>query len=221
MNKMNSRKNINRMGKRAATAAGLLAVLALAAGCGSARPSKYYQLTIPADSSAPAADPNPYPVTLLIGRITAPELYREDAIVYSSNGETMGTYEYHRWVEPLTQMVPEILLRDLRASGHYRSVALLRSDIHGDFLLHGHIYDFKEVEKGTGLARVTMEMELRNLKTGTTVWSHFYTHDEQGAGKTLDAVVEALDKNLQRGVAEFRASLDEYFTAHPPVQSAP
>jgi hypothetical protein len=77
------------------------------------------------------------------------------------------------------------------------------------------------VEKGTGLARVTMEMELRNLKTGTTVWSHFYTHDEQGAGKTLDAVVEALDKNLQRGVAEFRASLDEYFTAHPPVQSAP
>jgi ABC-type uncharacterized transport system auxiliary subunit len=194
----------------------------LAAACGAARPSKYYQLTVPADTAAnPAVESNPYPVTLLVGRITASELYREDPIVYSSTGEAMGTYEYHRWAEPPIQMIPEILLRELRASGRYRNVVLLRSDVHGDFLLHGHLYDFKEVEKGAGLARVTLELELRNVKTGTVVWTHFYSHDEPATGKNIDAIVEALDKDIQRGVTEFRASLDEYFATHPPAQSAP
>jgi ABC-type uncharacterized transport system auxiliary subunit len=204
-----------------AAATATLAAL-LATGCGAARPSKYYQLTVPADATPGAApQANAVPVTLLIGRITAPELYREDPIVYSSGAESMGTYEYHRWAEPPTQMIPEVLLRELRSSGHYRNVVLLRSDIHGDYLLHGHLFDFKEVEKGGGIARVTLELELRNIKTGTMVWTHFYTHDEPASGKTVDAIVEALDRDVQRGVMEFRASLGEYFAAHPPAQPAP
>ncbi len=197
----------------------LALAVSLAAGCGAARPSKYYQLTIPGDL-APAANPNPVPVTLLIGRITGPALYREDEIVYSSGGEGMGTYEYHRWAEPPTEMIAEIMLRQLRASGHYRGVYALRSDIHGDFLLHGRLYDFKEVSGGSEVARVTMELELRNVKTAATVWTHFYSHDEPTAGKDVDAIVAALDKNVQQGIAECRASLDEYFTAHPPERPA-
>ena len=198
----------------------LALTVGLAAGCGAARPSKYYQLTIPGDL-APAANPNPIPVTLLIGRMTGPALYREDEIVYSSGGEGMGTYEYHRWAEPPTEMIAEIMLRQLRASGHYRAVYALRSDIHGDFLLHGRLYDFKEVSGSSEVARVTMELELRNIKTAASVWSHFYSHDEPTAGKDVDAIVAALDKNVQQGIAECRTSLDEYFAAHPPQQPAP
>jgi ABC-type uncharacterized transport system auxiliary subunit len=201
-----------------------LAILALAAGlaagCGAARPSKYYQLTVPGDS-APAANANPVPVTLLIGRLTGPALYREDEIVYSSGGEGMGTYEYHRWAEPPTEMVAEIMLRQLRASGHYRGVYTLRSDIHGDFVLHGRLYDFKEVSGSSEVARVTMELELRNVKTATSVWTHFYSHDEPTAGKNVDAIVAGLDKNVQQGIAECLASLDQYFAEHPPTPPAP
>src|SRR5271168_3449417 len=183
---------------RATTAKITLAILALgvglAAGCGATRPSKYYQLTIPGDL-APAANPNPLPVTLLIGRLTSPALYREGEIVYGSGGEGMGTYEYHRWAEPPTEMIAEIMLRQLRASGHYRGVYTLRSDIHGDFVLHGRLYDFKEVSGNSEVARVSMELELRNLKTATSVWTHFYSHDEPTAGKNVDAIVASLDKN--------------------------
>ncbi|MHB8500321.1 MAG: ABC-type transport auxiliary lipoprotein family protein [Candidatus Acidiferrales bacterium] len=200
-----------------------LSVLALAAsftaGCGAARPNKYYQLTVPGDL-APAANPNPVPITLLIGRLTGPALYREDQIVYSSGGESMGTYEYHRWAEPPTEMIAEIMLRQFRASAHYRGVYSLRSDIHGDFLLHGRLYDFKEVSGSSELARVSMELELRNIKTGNTVWTHFYSHDEPASAKTVSAIVAALDKNVQQGIAESRASLDEYFAAHPPPPAA-
>jgi len=202
----------------------MLAMLALAvglaAGCGASRPSKYYQLTVPGDLS-PAANPNPVPITLLIGRLTGPALYRADQIVYSTGGESMGTYEYQRWSEPPTEMIAEVILRQFRASGHYRGVYTLRSDIRGEYLLHGRLYDFKEVSvsKSNIEARVTMELELRNIKTGTSVWTHFYTHDEPVTGKEVGAVVAALDKNVQQAVLEFRSSLDQYFTEHPPAPS--
>jgi ABC-type uncharacterized transport system auxiliary subunit len=197
----------------------LALAVVLTAGCGAARPSKYYQLSVPADS-APVANSNPLPITLLIGRLTAPALYREDQIVYSSGGENMGTYEYQKWSEPPTEMIAEVMLRQFRASGRYHGVYTLRSDIHGDFLLHGHLYDFKEVGGNPLLARVTMELELREIKTGAVVWTHFYTHDEPASGKDVGAVVAALNKNVQQGIAEFRASLDQYFAEHPPAQPA-
>lgn len=193
------------------------AAIFLAAGCGAARPSKYYQLTVPADSAF-ASNSNALPITLLIGRITAPALYREDQIVYSSGRESMGTYEYEKWAEPPTEMISEIMLRQFRASGHYHGVYALRSDIRGDFLLRGHLFDFKEVDAGGIVARVTLELELRDLKAGTVVWTHFYTHDEPVGGKDTGVVVASLDKNIQQAVAEFRSSLDQYFTEHPPAQ---
>jgi hypothetical protein len=56
---------------------------------------------------------------------------------------------------------------------------------------------------------------LHDARTGATVWTHFYTHDEPVARKDISAVVAALDHDVQQGIAEFSASLDQYFSAHP------
>lgn len=195
-------------------AAILLLSVALAAGCGAARPSKYYQLTMPSDLGAdPPSDP--YPVSLLLGPLMASHLYREDRILYSSGGESMGAYEYHRWAEPPTEMIEEVLLRELRASGRYRAVNFLRSGTRGDYVISGRLYDFKEVSASPLLARVTFELTMRDHKTSSTVWSHYYSHDEPVSGKDVAAVVAALNRSVQRGVDEFRSSLDQYFSAHP------
>lgn len=195
---------------------GILWIAALAAGllsgCGAARPSKFYQLTIPGDaSSAPPA--NPYPITLLLGPLRASHLYREAHIVYSSTGENMGTYEYQQWAEPPTEMLADVLLRDLRASGKYRSVDILRSNSRGDYALYGRLYDFKEVSGPPMLARVTVDLELRESKTGAIVWTHYYSHDEPVSGKDIGAVVAALDRNAQRGMNEVKSSLDQFFSS--------
>lgn len=189
----------------AALAAGLLA------GCGAARPSKFYQLTIP-DGVTPAAERSPIPVTLLLGPLRASHLYREDHIVYSSSSESMGTYEYQQWAEPPTEMLVEVLLRDLRASGKYRAVDMMRSNSHGDYVLYGRLYDFKEVSTSPLVARVTVDLQLREVKTGATVWTHFYKHDEPVNGKDVSAVVAALDRNAQRGMTEVESSLEQYFS---------
>jgi ABC-type uncharacterized transport system auxiliary subunit len=191
----------------------LMAALAarLLTGCGAARPSKYYQLTVPGDAAA-AAERSPYPVTLLLGPLRASHLYREDHIVYSSSGQNMGTYEYQQWAEPPTEMLVDVLLRELRASGRYRAVDVLRSNSHGDYILYGRLYDFKEISASPVLARVTVDLELRETKTGSTVWTHYYSHDEPVSGKDISAVVAALDRNAQRGMGEVKSSLEQYFS---------
>jgi ABC-type uncharacterized transport system auxiliary subunit len=197
--------------------ASLLLVLIAAgslSGCGAARPSKYYQLTVPNETvAAPGADASP--VTLLVGNLLTSHLYREDRIVYSSGSGQMGTYEYQRWTEPPTEMVEEVLVRELRASGRFRSVYTHRSNTGGDYLLHGRLYDFKEVTGSPIVARVSFELEMRDLKSSAMVWMHSYTHDEPVSGKDVTAVVAALDRNVQLGVKEMVGSLGQYFAAHP------
>jgi ABC-type uncharacterized transport system auxiliary subunit len=194
--------------------------MAIGSGCGAARPSKYYALSMP-PGSAPAADP-PFPVTLLLGPLEASHLYREDKIVYSTSGESMGTYETHRWVEPPTDLIQTVLFRELRASGKYRGVNALRSSAHGDYVLHGQLYDFKEVSGNGIVARVTLEYSLRDTKTGENVWSHYYSHDEPVNEKSVSAIVAALDRNVHGILDQVQAGLEQYFTAHPPAPpSAP
>ncbi len=185
----------------------------LLTGCGAARPSKFYQLTVPGGDATQAGQRSSIGVTLLLGPLRASHLYREDHIVYSSRGENMGTYEYQRWAEPPTEMLVDVLLRELRASGKYRAVDVLRSNSHGDYILYGRLYDFKEIDASPLMARVTVDLELRETKTGSTVWTHYYSHDEPVSGKDISAVVAALDRNAQRGMVEVESSLGQYFSS--------
>ena len=187
-------------------------------GCGATRPSKFYQLTLPNDK-APGADPAPFRVTLLLGPITTSHLYRDDHIVYTSNGETMGTYEYQRWAEPPSEMISDVLLRRLQLSERYQHIYSLRSDVRGDYVLRGHLYDFREIS-GNGLAaRVAFEFELRDSKTSNTVWTRYYSHDEPVDGKDVPAVVAALNRNVLSGLSELREGLEQYFSSHTAVAS--
>jgi ABC-type uncharacterized transport system auxiliary subunit len=182
-------------------------------GCGAVPQSKYYQLSAPGGTSAVAAG-DPLPVILLVGPLKASHLYRDDRLVYATGNEEMGTYQVHRWAEPPVEMMRELLWRSLRASRRFGSVNLLSSNSRGDYLLLGNLYDFKEVSGSSPAARVSLGLELRELKTGAIVWTHDYARDEPVSGKGVPALVAALDQNAQRGVSEAAASLNEYFAAH-------
>jgi ABC-type uncharacterized transport system auxiliary subunit len=202
------------------TAALLAALLAVAAGgCGGAgRPNKYYRLEIPEVASPPAGT---YPVSLLVARINAPHLYRDARIVYQAGSQELGTYEYHRWAEPPTEMIESLLAHLLRESGRYKSVQTQKSNARGDYIIRGRLYNLEEISGSPLLARVTFEFELYDVKTGTTVWSQFYKHDEPVSGPGKDKgkvahVVEALDRNVKRGLEQMVSGIDQYFTTHPP-----
>lgn len=200
--------------------AGLIPLLAiLTLSCGSTRPVKYYALQVPA---APAVAADPYPISLLVGRITAPHLFRDDRLVYSSGPLQLGTYTYHRWAEPPDDMIEAMLIEALRASGHYRSVERVSSNARGDYILRGRLVFLEEVDKPSLSARFAIQLELFYPKTGTTVWSQSYSHDEpvsSGTDKKKKAdvaeVVDALNRNVQQGLTQLATALGQYFANHP------
>jgi ABC-type uncharacterized transport system auxiliary subunit len=185
------------------------------AACGAARPYKYYVLDV--NPPAPPAQTTPaYPVKLLVGRVSAPELYRDSRIVYGSGDVQLGAYEYHRWAELPPEMLQQALITTLRATGQYRSVTAIGSTAHGDYILRSQLYSLYGVDRPSLVARFSMEVDLFDAKSGETVWSDRYSHDEPVDGKTVANVVEAMDRDVRAGMTQFTTNLGQYFAAHPP-----
>ncbi len=182
-------------------------------GCGTPKPIMYYQVQIPA---GPASATHTYPIDMVVGRITGPNLLESSPIAYKNGQNAIGTYQYHRWTDTPVEMVQLKLIRLLRTSGEFRSVSRVGSHPGGDLMVRGRLYDFTEVD-GDGIsALVSMEFELYNRESARILWTHFYSQKEPVEGKKIPEVVQALDRNLERGLKEVVAGLDQYFAANPP-----
>ncbi len=192
----------------------VLLLAGVVAGCGASRPVKYYVLDIgPAPATSPSAQ---VPVTLLVSHITASHLYRDDRLVYGSGAVQLGTYEYERWAEPPAELMQDMVISSLRASGTYRSVSRINSNLRGDYIIRGHLYALDEVESQGLAARFSFQLELFDPKSGATLWSGAYTHDEPVSGKKVSDVVEALDRDVRAGLTQLTGELGQYFASHPP-----
>ena len=210
-------KPLNHLAKRFRAHSPLLFVLGILTlaltGCGAPRPIKYYQLTYP---PVAASQQPPINASLLVSTFEASHLYMDERIVYSTSPNELGLYESQRWVLPPVDLLRDALVRALRSAGQFKSVMIVRGEGGGDFGLNGRIYEFGEVDGSEIVARLHYAVRLRDRKTGMIVWTHTYNHDESAGAKTVPAVAAAMDKNVQRSVAEIQAGLDEYFQAHPP-----
>ena len=91
----------------------------------------------------------------------------------------------------------------------------------GDLVVRGRLYDFAEAD-GEGISGlVTMEFELYDRKTAKVLWSHFYSHTEPVEARQVPSVVQALDRNLERGLKEVIAGLGQYFAANAAALANP
>ena len=202
---------------RLAAVAVLLA--GIAAGCGGARPVKYYTLDT---GAAPAATPSSvYPISLLVSRTVTSHLYRDDRLVYGSGPVQLGVYSEHRWAQSPADMVQDLLVGALRASGQYRSVSRIGSSARGDFIVRSYLDAMYEVDQPALVARFSMRAELFDSKAGAIVWIGNYSHDEPVNGKNVSAVVEALNTNVRAAMQQFTAGINQYFASHPPPPPAP
>ena len=191
---------------------GLFVLLSLlTAACGATRPIRYYQLEIPAP--VPAATTSGFGVALQVGNIDSPPIMRDGRILYQVGTHEVGAYEYHRWVETPDHVVQDSLVRLLRSSGKFQSVDTPRNANKPDFIIQGKIYEFSEMDKPKVFARVSLEIELHDAKTGRTVWSRIYTNEDSVDGKEVPDVVHSLDQNLGRGLSQIVTGLDQYFAS--------
>jgi ABC-type uncharacterized transport system auxiliary subunit len=195
----------------------LVGIAASLCACGASRPVGYYVLDVDPPTSTTA---QPLPVTLLVGRFTTSELYRQDRLVYGSGPVELGTYEYERWAESPADMVQDMLITSLRASGQYRSVSRMTSSLRADYVVRGRLFGLDEVDKPRLAGRFSVEIDLFDPKTGMTVWSDTYTHEEPASGKKVADVVAALDKTVGVGMQQITSEIGQYISTHLPAQAA-
>lgn len=206
-----TRQSMSRTGRLIAAAACLVAV----AGCGAERPVHYYTLEQP-PAATDTTETRANGVSLLVARVRATQLLEEDRIVYGMSQVEMGVYGSHRWAEPPPEMIETMLVERLSATGQYKSVQRLAGATHGDYVVRGRLISLKEMDLASGVsARFTMELDLFDPKSGMVVWSQMYSHDEPVPDKTVNAVVEALQRNVEAGLGQLTAGIGQYLASHP------
>jgi ABC-type uncharacterized transport system auxiliary subunit len=188
----------------------VIALLLLASGCAPHK-IQYYQISA---SVKPAVPTGTGPV-LLVGRIVTPMALQDGRIHYLAGLNEVGTYEYHRWTDPPGIMVKDALIHVLRASGKFKSVQEAASSAEGDYNLRGKLLEFSEVDSNGISTRISLDLELREVRTGRLVWNETFTHDDPVQAKTVADVVQSLDRNLQVVLGNVASDVGTYVAAHP------
>jgi ABC-type uncharacterized transport system auxiliary subunit len=189
-------------------------ILALGAGaCGSPRPINYYGLQAP---PAPTPSPATYPIDLSVSRLTGSSLLEAAPIVYRTSANKIGTYTYQRWEDAPVGLVQSKVIRMLLATGLYQSVSPSGEAPPGEYGVRGRLYQFEEVDSEGIAGRVAFEFELYNRRSGKVLWSHYYAETVPAGDKEVSGVVQAIDRNLDKGLQEVVAGLGQYFARNPP-----
>jgi ABC-type uncharacterized transport system auxiliary subunit len=192
----------------------ILALGVVLTGCGGTRPTKYYVLDVPV--GAPAQPTTKFPIILIIARPITSHLYRDDRIVYGSGDVQLGTYEFERWAQSPADMIQDLLINSLRATGQYLAVVRPGTNTKGDYVIRTNLRQFYEVDSPNLVARFSLQLEVYDNKVGAKSWGTFYSHDEPVSEKSVASVVEALDKNVRAGMQQLTTDLSQHFASNPP-----
>jgi ABC-type uncharacterized transport system auxiliary subunit len=195
-----------------ASLASLIAVVSSLAACGRAAPPvRYYQIALPDGDDGRAGQGAK---VLAIERLTADAAYDDARIVYRESPYRLDYYHYHRWTSPPGLMVSDYLRMAYQQSGLFRSVISGYSS-DADAILSGRLMAIEEVNESaeSWLARVRVELQLRDARTGDLLWSRLITETEvlearepEGLAKATAAAMARIVETTAPLIAEHMAS---------------
>ena len=183
---------------------GAVLLLVLGAACGGRAPAThYYDL-----ASAARRHAGNGPI-LAVEPLEADEPYDDDRIVYRENPYRVDYYHYHRWSASPGALVSRHLERALEASGRFAAV-LREEPANAAYVLGGRLLALEEVDvsRRRWVARVALELHLRDAKTGDIVWSRRLEETEPVARQTPEGVARALSRALDRVARRLAPELD-------------
>ncbi len=171
----------------------LIALVATAAGCGSRPDIRYYRLSYDLDSLPTASESSD--VVLAIGNMVGDSAYEDPRIVYRTSPYRLDYYYYHRWTSPPGVMVGDFLRDAYDRTGYFKTVVSGFAP-EAPVILTGRVAAFEEVDVETRkwIARVKLELQLRDARTGDIVWSRTITEEEPVKTLTPEGLAEAMSE---------------------------
>jgi ABC-type uncharacterized transport system auxiliary subunit len=147
---------------------GLLAT-ALAAGCGGVPKTSYYTLQVPA---VPAPTDPRTNYVLGVEHFRAPQILRDDRILYYVSPTEANFYEHHRWGSDPASLLSEFTAQWLQSGGVFTQVRMLPARERVDYTLGGSVTSFEEVDSdGGGKVRLAFTLSLVRTSDHKLVWT--------------------------------------------------
>jgi cholesterol transport system auxiliary component len=194
---------------------GVLALAALAAGCGGAIPkTNYYVIELPAVAPQPS---QPAPYSLAVMPFRAPEQLEQDRIVYRPSPQEVGFYDYHRWAARPAPVVTSALVDRLRAQRLFEGVSLFDGRTKADYLVRGRVDRLEEVDSGGSVSvRVELSAEVVEAKTNRTVWSGAGAHNGPVNESDVKAVVAEMGRGIDAALRQIALGIEALAKSLPP-----
>jgi len=179
----------------------LLGALAGTAGC--------LSLKVPApevheyrlDYAPPAIAAHPVPVVVRVAPFGTAAAYDSAAVVYRTDRYKTSTYFYERWAAYPTNMIADLLARDLASAATYQAVQQGASTLPSDYDVSGEIEEIEErVTEDGCIAHLRMRVLLarpRARGSARVLFQRTYEADEACAGNDAEQFVAAMSIALQ------------------------
>ena len=154
-----------------ATIGGLVVLLvaAFAAACGGIPKTFYYTLQVPA---APAPTDPKTTYVLGVEHFRAPEMLRDNRMVYFESPTQVNFYEHHRWSADPATLLSEYTAEWLGSTGVFVQVKVLPVREHPDYVLGGTVRSFEEIDSDAGTkVRLALALSLVRSSDHKLVWS--------------------------------------------------
>lgn len=177
-----------------------LLLAAFVAGCGSVPKTYFYTLQAPA---APApADPK---TNFILGveHFRAPEVLRDDRIVYYVSPTEMNFYQYHRWGSDPATLLSEFTARWVEASGVFAQVKMFPVRERVDYTLGGNVLSFEEVDsEGGRKVRLALALSLVRASDHKLVWSGEQQRETPLPVRGVEGVAGALNASCDQALRD-------------------
>jgi ABC-type uncharacterized transport system auxiliary subunit len=178
----------------------VLLAIAFAAGCGGVPKTSYYTLQVPA---APAPTDPRTNYTLGVEHFRAPQILRDDRIVYYVSPTQMNFYEHHRWGSDPATLLSEFTAHWLETSGVFTQVKMLPVRERVDYTLGGNVTSFEEVDsEGAGKVRLALALSLVRTRDHKLVWSGEQRLETPLAEHGVEGVASALNASCAQALRQ-------------------
>jgi ABC-type uncharacterized transport system auxiliary subunit len=129
-----------------------------------------------------------------IERLSAPDVLRDDRIVFYESPTQLNFYQYHRWSADPATLVRDSIAQRLSQAGLFAEVRLLPAREPVDYLLRGRVLNFEEVDFGSGVkGRAGLELALVRAHDRKVLWTATRQAESAAQGQGVAGVVEALN----------------------------
>jgi len=173
----------------------------------------YYTLQTPA---APAPSDPKTEFVLGVEHFRAPEILRDDRIVYYVSSTQINFYQHHRWGSDPATLLSEFTARWLQNSGVFAEVKMLPLRERVDYTLGGRLLSFEEVDaEGAPKVRLVLALTLVRSSDHKRVWSSEERQETPISERGVEGVASALnascDQALQKMIPGLLAQVEKDF----------